>query len=161
MGYAGTLTNVVKVTTDEGATGIYTETSTSLTPAINVIKKASVDTAHVGETITYTYTVTNTGDVTLTDVKANDNRRGAIGLGTTALAPGDITTGTATYVVQGGDWPGPLVNTVTVTGTSLAHDVVTATNGVSVKLIRPPCLRVPAFSAVLLMLLSVVLRRKK
>jgi uncharacterized repeat protein (TIGR01451 family) len=169
MGYAGTLTNVVKVTTDEGATGIYTETSTSLTPAINVIKKASVDTAHVGETITYTYTVTNTGDVTLTDVKANDNRRGAIGLGTTALAPGEITTGTATHTVIVGDLlRGPLVNTVTVTGTSLVGNVVTDTDDTSVDLERfPICVPTPVVVflvllsvAVLLVLLSVVLRRK-
>jgi hypothetical protein len=30
MGYSGTLTNVVRVTTDQGATGVYTETSTAV-----------------------------------------------------------------------------------------------------------------------------------
>ena len=34
MGYVGTLTNVVEVTTDEGATGVYTKTSEAqVTPA--------------------------------------------------------------------------------------------------------------------------------
>jgi uncharacterized repeat protein (TIGR01451 family) len=86
-------------------------------PAIRVIKEASVASVRVGQTVTYTYRVENAGDVPLTDVRANDDRLGAIALGRTALGVGEATTGTAVYVVAESDLPGPLINTVTVTGT--------------------------------------------
>jgi uncharacterized repeat protein (TIGR01451 family) len=88
-------------------------------PAIQVIKEANAITATVGEVITYTYTVENIGDVLLTNVNASDDRLGAISLGSTTLAPTEITTGTATYLVGESDLPGPITSTVTVTGTSL------------------------------------------
>jgi len=116
MDYTGPLTNVVTVTTDEGATGSYTTTSTAVSPTLNVVKESSAASANVGETITYTYTLENLGAVTLTNVSADDNRLEAISLATTTLAPGAITTGSATYTVVTGDLPGPLTNTVVVTG---------------------------------------------
>jgi uncharacterized repeat protein (TIGR01451 family) len=158
--YAGPLTNVIEVTTDEGAIGVYTETTSSLKPAIEVDKKASVDTAKMGESITYTYKVTNTGNVTLTAVRADDDRLGTIRLFTITLEPGQTTTGTATHTVVAGDLlRGSLVNIVTVTGTPPTGPDVTSTNSASVKV--PRCLGLPASGAVLLVLLSIVLRRKK
>jgi uncharacterized repeat protein (TIGR01451 family) len=158
----GPLTNAVTVT----GTPPVTDTDSvsvplTITRALNVVKQASVDTASVGQAITYTYTVTNTGNVSLQDIRADDDRLGAISLATTTLAPGEITTGTATHTVVVGDLlRGPLVNTVTVTGTSPTGDVVTDTDDASVEL-GPPCLHVPTFGTVLLALLSVVLRQKK
>ena len=105
-------------------------------PAIDVAKAASVTTAHVGDAITYTYTVTNTGNVRLTGLGVTDSRLGAIGLGTTALGPGDSTTGSAQYVVVAGDLPGPLVNTATATGTPPSGGAVTDSSAsVSVPLV--------------------------
>jgi len=90
----------------------------ALEPSIGIVKEASAATATVGDTITYTYTVTNTGKVTLTDVSATDDVLGAVVLGATALGPGESTSGTLSYTVQESDLPWPLVNSVTVVGTS-------------------------------------------
>jgi uncharacterized repeat protein (TIGR01451 family) len=135
-GYTGTLTNVIQATTGEGATGIFTQTTQVFNAAIAVGKEANVEAASVGETITYTYQVTNTGSVTLTNVSAEDDRLGAISLLTTTLAPGASTAGTATYLVQESDLPGPLANTVLVTGSGMPpfSAVVTNTAGASVDL---------------------------
>jgi len=103
-------------------------------PAIQVVKQASASTARVGETITYTYSVENVGDVTLTGVNASDDRLGAIALGRTTLEPGEVTTGTATYLVVESDLPGPLTNTVTVTATPPVGNVVTDTDIVAVSI---------------------------
>jgi hypothetical protein len=95
------------------------EATVSITPAlpgIEVTKTASMETATVGQTITYTYQVTNTGNVNLTDVSASDDKLGAVTFGTVTLAPGQSATGLLTYVVAAGDLPGPLTNIVTVSG---------------------------------------------
>ncbi|MEJ2558365.1 MAG: PKD domain-containing protein, partial [Anaerolineae bacterium] len=135
-GYTGTLTNVIQVTTKEGATGIFTQTTPVFNAAIEVGKEANVETASMGQTITYTYRVTNTGSITLTNISAEDDRLGAISLLTTTLAPGASTTGTVTYLVQESDLPGPLDNTVLVTGSGTPpfSAVVTGTAGASVDL---------------------------
>ena len=51
----------------------------------------------IGDTVTYCYNVTNTGDVTLTGIMVNDNIYGSVTLGTTTLAPGASTGGTLTH----------------------------------------------------------------
>ena len=72
----------------------------------------------VGDTITYTYTVTNTGTANLTGVGVLDTPLGAITLtdvatnGVDFMAPGDVETGTAIYVVQTADLGGNIVNAV-------------------------------------------------
>ena len=64
--------------------------------------------------VTWTYIVTNTGDVTLTNIVVTDDKlAGTISLGTTILAPGASTTGTATGTVT--DY-GQYENEATVTG---------------------------------------------
>src|SRR5207302_3340368 len=50
-----------------------------INPNIDVQKSANVDSAHVGDTVTYTFTVHNTGDVTLTNVSVDDDVFGHIG----------------------------------------------------------------------------------
>lgn len=113
-------------------------------PVLTVAKQASVTTnAAAGDTITYTYTVTNAGNVTLTDITPADAHVSAVG--TTALAiagdtlltdtapttdspdgaavgvwgtlgPGDVVTFTASYLVTQADVDAgaDLTNTVTV-----------------------------------------------
>ncbi len=108
-------------------------------PSIEVFKTASSDTAYVGQTITYTYRVTNTGDVILSAVGAYDDMLGTVILaGGTAAPPlinlgvGKSAMGTLTYIVDAGDLPGPLVNTVVVTGTPAGGGIVTASSTVTV-----------------------------
>ena len=90
----------------------------ALQPSIGIAKEASVTTATVGDTITYNYVVTNTGDAPLMDISVTDDFLGAVALGATTLGPGESTSGTLSYTVQESDLPWPLVNSVTVVGTS-------------------------------------------
>jgi hypothetical protein len=91
----------------------------------------------VGQTITYTYRVTNSGNITLTHVSASDDKLGQVGLSQTTLAPDQVATGTLTYTVIAANLPGPLANTVVVTGTPPEGPVVTATANASVTLLPP------------------------
>jgi hypothetical protein len=105
-------------------------------PAIRVTAEASVYTVVVGDVITYTYTVENAGDETLSNVVAHDDRLGPISLGSTTLALGQVTTGNAAYLVSMSDPLGPIVNTVLVTGTSPAEVVVTNVDTVEIEVVR-------------------------
>ena len=62
----------------------------------------------MGSTVTYSYVVTNTGNVTLTNVTITDPLSGLSALvcdptGTVNLAPGDELKCTATYTTDQGD----------------------------------------------------------
>ena len=65
-----------------------------------------------GQPVTWTYVVTNTGQVTLLDVAVTDDREGAIACPKTTLAPGESMTCTAQGVAQ----VGPYANRADVTG---------------------------------------------
>ncbi len=110
--------------------------SVSLTssPGIAVLKTASVVSAQPGNNITYSYLVTNTGNVTLTEIVAFDDQLDEVPLNATTLAPGATATGNRNYTVLEEDLPGPLVNTVTVTGTTSLDEQVTAEDSASVGL---------------------------
>jgi uncharacterized repeat protein (TIGR01451 family) len=93
--------------------------------AIGLVKTADTSAvstpAQVGDTITYRFTVTNTGTVTLTNVTLADPLPGLTLTGgpIASLAPGasDTTTFAGTYLVTAGDLAaGQVVNTATVTG---------------------------------------------
>jgi uncharacterized repeat protein (TIGR01451 family)/LPXTG-motif cell wall-anchored protein len=75
----------------------------------------NVTSASVGDTITYTYTITNTGTVPLSTLGLTDDRLGALTPAATTLAPGASTTATATHVVTAADGAGPILNVATVT----------------------------------------------
>lgn len=143
----GPLDNTVDVS-GETSQGTKVTTSKSMlvlltsTPAIAVSKTADVPYAWVGDTITYTYVVTNTGDVTLSNVTAIDYPLGAVTLGAASLAPGAATTGTLIYTVLAGDLPGPLVNNVIVTGRSATSVSVISGDQLSVPLTSSPAIAV-------------------
>src|SRR5206468_1476711 len=59
-------------------------------PGITIVKSGPA-TAHVGDTITYNFAVTNTGDNALTNVQVNDDKLGSIGT-IPSLAKGASTT---------------------------------------------------------------------
>jgi uncharacterized repeat protein (TIGR01451 family) len=119
IGYSGTLTNVVQVTTVEGAMGVYTETSTAVvTPALVVTKRADPDPAQPGSPLTYTIRVTNTGNVTLTATITDTLPRWVTPTGTltwTAVipAPGGVWTETVVVTAELGSCG--LINRVEVT----------------------------------------------
>lgn len=102
--------------------------------SLALTKAASSDTAAVGETITYEYSITNNGSVTINDLTLTDDKLGAITLGTDTLAPGASTTGSASYTVLETDLPGPLVNNATASGTDSQNGAVTTTATESVEL---------------------------
>ena len=90
-------------------------------PAIHVVKDGPA-TAHSGDTLTFSYTVTNPGNVPLTNVTATDDKcspltRSGSNTADTTLDPGDTWTYTCSYAIQWtqGD-ANPVVNTVTTCG---------------------------------------------
>jgi uncharacterized repeat protein (TIGR01451 family) len=87
-----------------------------IVPSIELDKEADVSAVKVGDTITYTFTVTNTGDVTLTGVSVVDNMLGGITLGSTTLTPGQTTSGTSTLNTDC-EHIGYIINTAIATGT--------------------------------------------
>ncbi|MGJ8609527.1 MAG: beta strand repeat-containing protein, partial [Octadecabacter sp.] len=151
---AGGVTNIATVTTPDtynGGTVTTTDTETVpsvRTPAMTVAKAADIPTdVAAGDTITYTYTVTNTGNVTLEPITLSDSHTSAAGTSLLAidnggviatLAPDAIATLEASYLVTQADIDSgaALTNTVTATptpptGTTL--DPVTADETVTVE----------------------------
>src|SRR5690606_3834718 len=85
-----------------GDPGIPTEVIVPADPALSFVKTGVLSAD--GNTVTYTFTVTNIGNVTMTGVSVTDPKiTGAITLDATELAPGDVATGTATYTVTQGE----------------------------------------------------------
>ena len=96
-------------------------TLTILQRAIDVEKTVDVDKAFVGDTITYTFVVTNTGEVDLQNVVLIDEMleiAGEIG----ALAIGETWTGELTYVATKEDVGQTLYNTVIVLAEGDTYD---------------------------------------
>ncbi|QNP72065.1 DUF11 domain-containing protein [Streptomyces roseirectus] len=92
-------------------------------PALTVVKSADRTNLVLGDTITYSFKVTNTGNVTMRDIAVQDSdftgtgTLSAISCPTTTLAPGASTTCTATYKVTQADVDaGTLSNSATATG---------------------------------------------
>ncbi|MFE7563704.1 DUF6923 family protein [Kitasatospora sp. NPDC057500] len=95
-------------------------------PALTVVKTASTGKLVAGEKITYSFRVTNTGNVTLKDVKVTETAFTGSGAldpvscpsGAASLAPGASVTCTAGYTVTQADVDaGSVKNTATATGT--------------------------------------------
>ena len=118
-------------------------TSYSSAPGeIEVGQSASIIQAKVGDTVEYTYQITNSGSVTLTDIVAVDDQLGPLALSTTTLAPGAAVTSAKSYTVLEADLPGPLANAVTVTGAALGGPQPSASAAVSIALVDTPDLSV-------------------
>jgi len=109
-----------------------------INPAIAVVKTANVSSARIGDMVTYTYDVTNTGDDVLTNVTVSDDYCSPVTLATNdgngLLDPGETWTFTCDYTVQSGD-PDPLVNTATATGDDSLGNPVEDTDTASVDLV--------------------------
>ena len=92
-------------------------------PALSIVKTANVSTFTTGTVITYTFTITNTGDVTMSNVGVIEGafngtgKLSSITCPTTTLAPGQVVACTATYTATAADAAaGKLANTATATG---------------------------------------------
>jgi uncharacterized repeat protein (TIGR01451 family) len=120
------LPNTVTVT-GTGPSGQVSDTDSHsvdiIHPDIRIVKKANPDSIGPGESVTYTFKVTNTGDVTLFDVKVTDDKLGHI-CTISRLDVGETRTCTADFTASS-DFGGPLVNV----GKAKGHDVT----GVSVQ----------------------------
>jgi uncharacterized repeat protein (TIGR01451 family) len=136
-----TLANTVAVTgtwdydidTDEVSDTASASVALTSSPAITVSVAPDVSSAEAGDTITYSYRVTNTGNVPLDPVVAVDTL-GSVALDASSLAPGAATDGTLTYTVRLSAPSGPLTSTVTVTGTTVLDTEVTNTASTTVQI---------------------------
>ena len=128
------------------------ETVTTLRqPGISVTKTASPKTGYkLGDTVTYTIVVTNTGNLTLHDIVVADDLTGTKWTEIT-LAPGASTSLTDTYVIKASDvadagsanTPEDLtgkdvINTVTVTGKDPSDESVNATDSETISTVKIP-----------------------
>ncbi|MCO6452946.1 MAG: VWA domain-containing protein, partial [Caldilineales bacterium] len=104
---------------------------------ISLTKTPNMSIAVLGDTILYTYDVKNTGTETLSQIQLVDNKLGAISLGATTLAPGQSTSGAASYTVQLADVPGTIVNVATVTARTPSGAQVQDSDDASVRVEFP------------------------
>lgn len=131
---AGKIVNAIVVSGSSMTSRDSVETTISPSSSLTVSK--AVDTANIaaddaiaGKRLTYTITVRNSGNSTVTGVSLADELNGAsVGkLGKTTLAPGEQTTATATYAITAGDIAaGSVVNAVTAKGTAPSGKAVTS-----------------------------------
>ena len=132
---AASLTNIATATGD-GPTGTPVEDDDTVTvpfvqnPAIQVVKSQALTSdanlnglPDVGDVVTYSYTVTNTGDVTLSNVVLDDTVEGILTLSDVAgdtvavLAVGDSETASAAHTVTQAEFnAASLTNIATATG---------------------------------------------
>ena len=84
-------------------------------PGIDIVKTVDEEVVPIGTTVTFTYVVTNTGDITLYDISVDDDIMGHIG-DIAALDPGEDATLTKDFVV--GD------EIVTNVGTAVGEDIL-------------------------------------
>ena len=120
---------------DEASATIEANPSFVPTPRLSLSKTGTLNDddgatgVTAGDTISYVFTVTNTGNVTITDITLADTGATITGGPITSLAPGesDSTTFSATYTVTQTDIDaGMYTNTATVTGDGTGTDDVTA-----------------------------------
>ena len=169
----GTVTNSATVTGTIPAGGTVTDTSgtainndiatvTTLTPspAIALVKTGAIGGSGIaGDLITYTFTVTNTGNTTLSNIVINDALTGSVNLATTpaTLAPNGVGTATVAYAIKQSDVnAGTVTNSATVTGTIPAGGTVTDTSGTTITNNTPTITTLTSSSSIALVKTAVV-----
>lgn len=131
---AGTYTNGPSNVTTVGLNPPGTAQVTFARPAISIVKSAGTPNdvnrnglTDTGDTIPYSFTVTNTGDVNLSGVGVNDAKVTGVACPSTTLAIGASEVCTASYTVTASDFSaGSVVNTATATGTPPSGPTVTS-----------------------------------
>jgi uncharacterized repeat protein (TIGR01451 family) len=109
-----------------------------LHPGIHVTKMADKTVVHQGDTITYTITVTNTGDCPLSGVSMTDTLLGSLTghLPDTTLGVGEVDTFTVDYVVPA--YSTLISNTVTASGSDPLSKSVSNSASSAVTVAPPP-----------------------
>ncbi|MGL5930866.1 MAG: beta strand repeat-containing protein, partial [Dermatophilaceae bacterium] len=111
-----------------------TDTPVAQAPAVSLTKTGAVtdldgNGTDLGDTIRWSFTVTNTGTVTLTSVAVNDPLAGSVTCAASSLAPGASTTCTsdgAYAISQPNVEAGQVVNTATASGQGPTGTTVTS-----------------------------------
>ena len=138
----GTATGTPPIGPAVTATSLLTIESTR-TPSIGLAKSASIASfSGVGTPVTYSYKVTDTGNVTLTVVTVTDPMPGlsAITCPDTTLAPAAFETCTATYTTTVANVTArKITNTGTAVGTPPAGPNVTARDSLRILFTAPSC----------------------
>ena len=143
---AGTVHNVATADSDEsGSDDGAADVPLPQSPALALEKTATPLTyATVGEAITYTYTVTNSGNVTLSGpfTVADDKTTVTVTQPADgALSPAETTTATATYAITQADLDlGSLTNVASATGVFAGAPVTSNTDAVTVTAVQGPAL---------------------
>lgn len=133
---AGTsATNTASVGAKDGLGRLSTASDSTFvkveSPAIAIFKIATPGTASPGDEVTFSYTVTNTGDTTLTEVTVTDDVLGGIALIGT-LEPGVSVTVTKAQTIQAGS---AVRNVGTATGSDLLGKQVTASAAAEIAIV--------------------------
>ncbi len=102
-------------------------------PAIDIVKTVDPISGNPGDTVTYTYVVTNTGDTTLFNVSVDDDVIGHIG-DIAELAPGESVTLTKDWVLPSN--PPVVTNVGTATGTDVLGKTVSANDDANVTIVE-------------------------
>ncbi|NLN94396.1 MAG: DUF11 domain-containing protein [Candidatus Hydrogenedens sp.] len=151
-------TVVVKGEAPNGTMMSTTDTSTVVFVAaakLDVRKQADVSViSYAGDKITYTIEITNTGNLSLSNVVVEDPLTGFKETIATLLPGSVVTRLTSLEAKQKDIDAGSLVNTVKVTGRTSSGGVVSGTDSITVDIVKDPQLSVsktaniPTFSAV-------------
>jgi uncharacterized repeat protein (TIGR01451 family) len=114
-------------TTDEASWNVQL-----ITPGIDIVKTVNPISGEPGQTVTYTYVVTNTGDTTLYDVSVDDDIIGHIG-DVAELDTGASVTLTKDWVLPSQNLP--ITNVGTATGTDVLGTTVSANDDAVVTIV--------------------------
>jgi hypothetical protein len=129
------------------ATSQLTVDITGQAPALTIVKSSDHPSYTVGDTITYSYKVTNTGNVTINNIVVNDDKLGIITCPDTSLAEGTSMTCTITHVAQASE-VGNLTNNVTLTGEPTGGSLDPASDSLTVVVNAAPPAPAPALTIV-------------
>ena len=154
---AGQLTNTAQATGQGAGGGPVTSNDSSTlipaapAPAVSLTKAAGISlVTQAGQVIDYRFTVTNTGNVTLTDIAITETEFTGAGMSpapicppsAATLLPGASVDCTAAYAVVAADLTGrPIVNTALASGTapgSITIDSAPASASVDTAVPAPP-----------------------
>jgi uncharacterized repeat protein (TIGR01451 family) len=131
----GPLTTIATVTAVNSSNNTVSASSATLSidlhsmeSSVSVSLSANKQKASPGETIVYTYTISNTGEDTLSSIVLSDEKLGTITLTATSLSAGSQMASTGSYKVLDSDLPGPIINTAKVTALDSAGASVTASS---------------------------------
>ncbi len=131
-------TNVATATStgvlgSQPVTATDTATVTVINPALDIDKTPETQPARSGDTVTFTITVSNTGDITLTNVTVGDVQASDCNHSVGTLAAGSPPSSYTCTMIATAD----LTNTATVTGAPPAGPDVSASDDAFVNVINP------------------------